>query len=192
MPPSANRHFDWLAPLYERLISTPQDSPLPSLARLPAPGWLLDAGGGTGRIAQTLQGRAEHILVLDESLAMLRQAKAKGGLNCVVARSEQLPFAQGTFSRAVMVDAFHHLADQEQSLRELWRTLRPGGVLVIEEPDIGTWPVKVIALLEKVARFRTRFRSPAQISHWLRGQGARIKVVKRGINAWIVAGKPGS
>ncbi len=189
MTPTGNRHFDWLAPLYERLIGAPQDSPLPSLARLPASGWLLDAGGGTGRVAQMLQSQVEGVLVLDESFPMLRQAKAKPGLQCVLARAEHLPFAAGTFNRIVMVDAFHHLGDQRRSLGELWRTLAPGGVLVIEEPDIRLWRIKLVALLERVARFRSRFHSPPEIAAWLRPLGARVEVVEQGYNAWVVASK---
>ncbi len=42
-------HFDWLAPLYDRVIQAPQDDTLSHLLNLPVRGWLLDAAGGTGR-----------------------------------------------------------------------------------------------------------------------------------------------
>ena len=47
-----------------------------------------------------------------------------------------------------MVDALHHVADQEATIRELWRLLKPGGRIIIEEPDIRRFEVKLLALIE--------------------------------------------
>ena len=44
-----NIHFDWLAPIYDRVISQPEPDKLRQLLGLPA-GRLLEAGGGTGGI----------------------------------------------------------------------------------------------------------------------------------------------
>jgi len=48
-------HFDILAPVYDRLIGPPDPARLTALLRLPTDGWLLDAGGGTGRVAAGLR-----------------------------------------------------------------------------------------------------------------------------------------
>ena len=52
-------HFDFLAPIYDRVIRAPGESPLLELLSPPSPGWLLDAGGGTGRVAAALSERFE-------------------------------------------------------------------------------------------------------------------------------------
>jgi demethylmenaquinone methyltransferase/2-methoxy-6-polyprenyl-1,4-benzoquinol methylase len=70
-------HFDWLAPLYDRVIQAPEDDTLSDLLDLPINGRLLDAGGGTGRIAERLQAQAGQIVIVDGSLPMLARALEK-------------------------------------------------------------------------------------------------------------------
>jgi ubiquinone/menaquinone biosynthesis C-methylase UbiE len=57
---------------------------------------------------------------------MLAQARAKG-LSALSAESENLPFAADSFERVLMVDALHHVIHQAQTVRELYRVLKPGG-----------------------------------------------------------------
>jgi ubiquinone/menaquinone biosynthesis C-methylase UbiE len=61
------------------------------------------------------------------------------------------------------VDALHHVVHHADSAREMFRVLKPGGLLVIEEPDIRTFGVKLIALAEKLLLMRSHFLSPDQI-----------------------------
>ncbi|HHH83156.1 MAG TPA: class I SAM-dependent methyltransferase, partial [Chloroflexi bacterium] len=150
-------HFDLLAPLYDRLIRPPANSRLQEVAGLPIQGRLLDLGGGTGRITSRLHGMAGMLLVADTSRKMLKEAQQKGGLLAVACEAEQLPFRKESFERILIVDAFHHLADQRASLEECLRVLAPAGWLVIEEPDIDRFAVKLIALAERLALFRSRF-----------------------------------
>jgi ubiquinone/menaquinone biosynthesis C-methylase UbiE len=183
-------HFDILAPLYDRLITNPEETNIIHLAKLPTQGSLLDAGGGTGRIAQHLIGHATQVVVLDSSIKMLVQALNKDGLRAVGSETEFLPFSDASFERVTMVDALHHVAEQVRSLQELWRVLKPGGILVVEEPDIKHFGVKMVALAEKLALFRSHFLSPERISEHLEQLGARTRIVREKPNAWIIAEKP--
>ena len=182
-------HFSTLAPLYDRLIQPPQNDHLMSYTRLPSPGRLLYAGGGTGRIAQRLIGQVDQIIVADQSVKMLREAKDKGSLFAVGSETEQLPFPDGCFSRVLVVDAYHHIADQSASLVEFWRVLEPGGRLVIEEPDIDRFAVKLIALAEKLTFFQSHFERAELIAERLSTLDGRIEIVRHDHNAWILADK---
>jgi demethylmenaquinone methyltransferase/2-methoxy-6-polyprenyl-1,4-benzoquinol methylase len=187
--PSLN-HFDLLAPVYDLLIKSPGSERLAEIANLPIPGRLLDAGGGTGRIAEGLVECADRVVVSDSSLRMLRQARLKDGLDLVGGETERLPFPDDAFERVVMVDAFHHLADQTRSLAELWRVLMPGGLLVIEEPDIRRISVKLVALAEKLTLFRSHFILAERIASLLREYNAHATVHREGHTAWVVGLKP--
>lgn len=183
-------HFDLLAPFYDRLIATPDGQALRALAALPTAGRLLDVGGGTGRVAQGLVGSVPKIIIVDASLRMLRQAQVKDGLQTVVGLSERLPFPDGAFERVVMVDAFHHLGDQSKSLAEMWRVLAPGGRLVIEEPDVHRFAVKLVALAERLALMRSHFVEADRIATELHRLGAQTSIHHQDHTAWVVARKP--
>jgi demethylmenaquinone methyltransferase/2-methoxy-6-polyprenyl-1,4-benzoquinol methylase len=102
--------FDALAPLYDRLIGPPDPARLRALLDLPATGWVLDVGGGTGRIAAQLRPLAGNLVLLDRSQPMLRQAQDKG-LWPIQSDVVLLPFPDAHFDR-IVVDALHHFADQ--------------------------------------------------------------------------------
>jgi demethylmenaquinone methyltransferase/2-methoxy-6-polyprenyl-1,4-benzoquinol methylase len=159
------------------------------LLELPIKGRLLDAGGGTGRIAARLQGQAGMVLVADLSLPMLAQALEKACCAVAGSHTERLPFPSGTFERVIVVDAYHHLIDQAESLQEFWRVLAPGGRLIIEEPDISNFGVKLVALAEKLTFFRSHFVRAERIAQDLGALGAKIDVHRLGHNVWVVGEK---
>lgn len=180
-------HFALFAPFYDRMFANLDHDRLKSLLDLPVEGRILDAGGGTGRVAQTLSGLAGQIVVADESAAMLRVADGKSGIDAVGARAQRLPFADASFQRVILVDAFHHLGDQRAAAKELWRVLAPSGRLVIEDPDIRRLPVKLLALAERVAMMRSRFLTPDSMGEMFRALGGQVEVQDDGrVAAWVV------
>ena len=182
-------HFDVLAPLYEVFIKPKEPQELWGYLGLPVAGVLLDAGGGTGRVAQHMTGKADKVVIADLSCKMLAESRAKEGLFPVCSPSERLPFADGAFSRIIMVDALHHVIHQQDTIDELWRVLSPGGKLVIEEPDVRVFGVKLIALAEKLALMRSHFLSPPRIAKLFHFPDAELKIEKEGPIAYVIAEK---
>lgn len=182
-------HFDFLAPLYDRVIRVPEDDRLGELLGLPIAGRLLDAGGGTGRIAEQLKDRVAHLTIADASLPMLRQAHEKACCDVTAAHTEVLPFPEGSFERVIVVDAYHHLKDQPESLREFVRVVSPGGKLIIEEPDIDHFAVKLVALAEKAALMRSHFERAEVIAQRLMAMGVSVEIFREGHNYWVTASK---
>jgi demethylmenaquinone methyltransferase/2-methoxy-6-polyprenyl-1,4-benzoquinol methylase len=101
------------------------------------------------------------------------QRALRKGLPTSIALAEQLPFADGTFDRLIMVDTFHHLDDQERAAREAVRVLAPGGVAVIEEPDIRLGAVRAVAMVERLLLMRSRFYSVDDMTRIFRRAGAQ-------------------
>lgn len=182
-------HFDLLAPIYEKLISPPDAGRLIELADLPVDGFLLDAGGGTGRVSKVLAEKVSSVVVADLSSRMLQEAAQKNGLSTTCTKTETLPFSDASFERIIMVDALHHVYDQRSTILELWRVVKPGGRIVIEEPDVRTLGVKMVALMEKLALMRSRFLSPESIADLFYYPNAQKFIKREGITAWIIVDK---
>lgn len=105
-----NSHFNLLAPFYDRVIPFIRLHQMLRVLDLPHADRLLDAGGGTGRVAQALRQHVGWVVVADVSRGMLAQARRKD-LSTTSTATEYLPFPDGTFDRVLMVDALHHVVN---------------------------------------------------------------------------------
>jgi demethylmenaquinone methyltransferase/2-methoxy-6-polyprenyl-1,4-benzoquinol methylase len=115
-----------------------------------------------------------RLFVLDPSAGMLRQAQAKGCCRVCQGRSEGLPFPDGIFDRVLAVDSFHHFWDYGEAAREMVRVVAPGGRIVVEEPDVRRFGVKVVALMERLLLMRSHFHRPAALASLFEQAGGRV------------------
>ena len=182
-------HFDILAPIYNRAITLKDSTTITSLVDCPDGGNLLDAAGGTGRVAAAFEGNGRIIHISDSSVGMLRQAKSNGAYELSCAQTERLPYQDESFDRVMMVDALHHVINAAATTSELWRVLRPGGRIVIQEPDIHSFIVKLVAVAEKIALMRSHFYSVQEIAALFNHQKASTTIHRDSFNVWIVIDK---
>ena len=183
-------HFELLAPHYERLIGPPSADHWKKLLDLPATGRLLDVGGGTGRVSAQLAPFVDAVILCDPATQMLRQAQMKCVVVPALGYSEQLPFADNSFEHMIVVDALHHFINHRAAVHDMVRVLKPGGRLVIEEPDLNLQKVKVLAVMEKVALMRSKFYYPHEIKQMAVEVGASAEITTDGkFAAWIAITK---
>ena len=186
-----NRYFDLIAFAYDRLIGRPDTYGLMEMLGLPVQGVLLDAGGGTGRVSFPLRAFVGGVVVADFSGQMLRYAKKKGGIHVIKARTEELPFSVRVFARVIVIDALHHFSRMEASIAELVRVLKPGGRILIEEPDLTLPAVKLVAVAEKLLLMESHFRTPEAIGAVMKTHGLSPAIRRSGrFRSWIAADKP--
>lgn len=183
-------HFGILAPIYERVIPPPDLNRLRERLRLPVAGRLLDAGGGTGRVSSQLRHLVDEVVISDLSASMLQQARVKGQLQPAQAHAERLPFSDASFDRVVVVDALHHFCNQREAMGDLLRVLKPGGRLVIEEPDIHRLVVKFVALGEKLALMRSHFLTAEHMRDMVAAHGYTAAIERDGqFTVWVSVDK---
>lgn len=96
-----------------------------AIAHLP-PGRVLDLGGGTGAANPDLGDR--EVVALDPAPEMLALNPAD---RRVVAYGEHLPFEDGSFDGVFSAYVFRNLTSVSETLQEIHRVLRPGGVAAI-------------------------------------------------------------
>jgi len=100
------------------------------------------------------------------------------------------PTSETWYDRVLVVDALHHFCDQQESIEDLLRVLKPAGRLVIEEPDFNHKGVKILALAEKILLMRSHFHTPQKIREMITSCGYSAKIEHDGrYTAWIVVDK---
>jgi len=108
---------------------------------------LLDLGCGFGRHAYEALRRGAHVVACDLGLEELCQVRSIGAVmrsdgevaDDVVLETANgdatcLPFADAAFDRIIASEVAEHIEDDEAALAELFRVLRPGGVLAVTIP----------------------------------------------------------
>jgi SAM-dependent methyltransferase len=101
---------------------------------IPVVGHLLDFGCGTGRFSQRIARLGIKYTGTDTSTGMIDAAKKynpQKELQFINTPPDSLPFADGTFDVCLTVMVLQHLMGSRQNMiAELFRVLKPGGVLL--------------------------------------------------------------
>ncbi len=98
----------------------------------------LELGCGTGNDAQAVRSSGAHVVCLDRALTMTREARRRGLPAVACGEAEALPFDSSAFDGAWADRTFQHLRDPDAALAELVRVLKPGGRIVLADPDYST------------------------------------------------------
>ena len=112
---------------------------------------LVDVGCGPGSITRGLAERLApgQVVGLDLSRETLdtarRDAAARGLDNLAYEEGSvyEMPFPDASFDVAYAHQVFQHLREREAALREMFRVVRPGGLVAVRDVDWGTvayWP----------------------------------------------------
>ena len=108
----------------------------------PPPARILDLGCGTGWTSRFFARAGYTVVGADIAPEMIRAANecrdAEGlnNLSFVVSDYEELPF-RDEFDAAVFFDCLHHADDEALAVRRAFEALKPGGVLLTDEPGEG-------------------------------------------------------
>ena len=162
----------------------------------------LDCGCAEGSYAQAfLHAGASEVVGTDVEADRVADASAGAAehglanLSFHVAAAEDLPFEDASFDGAFLNEVLEHVADQQRSLEELCRVLKPGGVLVVFSPNrwfpleghgakIGSlhlgFPVPIVPWLPQ--RLSSRMMTarnywPRQLAATIAAGGFRIETV---------------
>lgn len=147
---------------------------------------VLEVGCGTGLLLARFADFARRAAGIDLSDGMLERARARG-LDVTQGSATALPFEDASFDVACSFKVLAHIPDIERAMSEMFRVVRPGGVVIGEFYN----PYSVRALAKRLAGAQhigasydeasvfTRFDSPAAVAK-LMPRGAEL-LAERGI-----------
>jgi ubiquinone/menaquinone biosynthesis C-methylase UbiE len=93
---------------------------------------IADIGCGTGKNLEEFS-RFGHVTGVDQSPEALKFCKIRGLSDLVEASVEKLPLRDNEYDAITLLDVLEHI-DEHPSLREIFRILKPGGILIVTVP----------------------------------------------------------
>ncbi|MDP2586618.1 MAG: class I SAM-dependent methyltransferase [Candidatus Komeilibacteria bacterium] len=110
--------------------------------QVPSKGRLLDIGAATGffvRLAKEDGWQAEGVEISDYAAGLGRSR----GLNIITGTLTSLSLPAENYNAVTMLDVLEHLTDPLTTLAEVYKVLKPGGLLLINTPDAGSLVAKI-------------------------------------------------
>ena len=121
---------------------------------------ILEIGCGSGALLKRLPAKLK--VGIEPVIGLL---SATEGFDAVVGNAERLPFKDETFDLVYFKHSLHHVEIKELAIREALRITRPGGRLMVCEPNLLHPQRRAIANPNNVFRrwhILTRFMGPVE------------------------------
>lgn len=164
-------HADSLARLVERMGAS-------TVRRV------LDVGCGVGHWGRTIASVLAETVALegiDREPAWVEKATEKANALGLGDRfryrrgsADALPFEDDTFDLVTCQTVLIHVPDAAKAVREMVRVTRPGGVVLLAEPNNAVWPILesvVLGASPDVTGQLLRFHAYCMLGKKLRGEG---------------------
>jgi len=97
-------------------------------------GPVLDVGCDVGELLVALKARGLEVSGIEVSSAAVERCRARG-LNVIQGTVEEVSLPESAYRTITLSHALEHFSDPGAVLRKLWRSLVPGGRLVVAVPN---------------------------------------------------------
>jgi SAM-dependent methyltransferase len=128
----------------------------------------LEVGAGTGAsAARLIREHNVDVVTLDSAKTMTEAQRARGLPHPITADAHMIPCCDDSFDGASADRTIQHVADPERCIDEMARVTRPGGRVVIADPDYSTQTLSIEdqTLAAAILAFRARRIRNGRLAH---------------------------
>lgn len=118
-------------------------------ARFPQRGRLLEVGAGYGYLLDAMRRDGWRVEGLDPCVAFNRFARKMLDLEVLPHILPEADFPEASFDVVLMMHVIEHVPDPADTLRAIFRLLKPGGMLVMETPRYDTLMFRLLGRRER-------------------------------------------
>jgi ubiquinone/menaquinone biosynthesis C-methylase UbiE len=120
---------------------------------------ILDAGCGPGTYGIILAEEGNDVIGIDISTDFVRKARDRGNQKALrfwpqIGDLERLPFKDNSFEVCFSGWVLHHFPDLDPVCGELYRVLKPGGVIALAEPNESSVAARLSRFVEDLPLIR--------------------------------------
>jgi ubiquinone/menaquinone biosynthesis C-methylase UbiE len=137
-------------------INSRQDQLMALLSTLGPVESALDAGCGPGNLVPELARRCERVCAMDAAPRMIEIARAAArestNVEYHVGSIDALPYADASFDLVCSAGVIEYLRNCDDAIAEMYRVLRPGGLLILPTTNLLAPAHWLRPVLEPVAR----------------------------------------
>ena len=176
--------FQWTKQdMMELLATCETDGLLPYIEKyMPKPSKVLESGCGAGRYVKYLHDRGWDVTGLELDKATIKMVKKQWPeLNIVLGDAADSPFKDNTFDGIISLGVIEHWTEGPQiPLADLYRTLRPGGVALINAPVLNH-----VRRLKKIVWWNELTTDRAATMEWRKRNGQPPNRRKKEYKFWV-------
>lgn len=103
---------------------------------------VLDIGTAGGAFIVAGKQFGYNVIGMEPSSVLVAEGKSKG-LDILQGTIELNEFLDNSFDMVCLWDVIEHLCDPNAAMKEVARLLKPGGIVLVNYPNIGTWAASV-------------------------------------------------
>jgi 2-polyprenyl-3-methyl-5-hydroxy-6-metoxy-1,4-benzoquinol methylase len=105
---------------------------------------LLDIGCSTGALLMTAQREGFEVEGVEPATRAAQAAQASG-LKVIAGTLQEASVPSSSFHAATLIEVIEHLVAPRDLLREVWRILKPGGILLVGTGNVASWTVSFMS-----------------------------------------------
>lgn len=152
-------HYD----SFMKIFNLYKDTEITEALNLSGDEIILDLGGGTGYLANTLIEHCKKIYILDESEKMLSELELTNGIIPICGDAFDLSEIHDAIDIVIMSDVFHHIKDQELLIDAIYEKLNSGGRLLIMDFHKKHFKVRLLMMFEYILFGKLFFRTNKEL-----------------------------